>query len=172
VDEVVRRIHDVGLRAGTMPIIVITGGEPLRQSLGSLVLSLVRRGATVQIESNGTMPPGKQLEVALRYHSKNIMLVVSPKTRNIHPECYQHATVFKYVLDHRHVGADGLPDVALEHERGKGVARPRPGAPVYVTPYDAQDEDENALNLRAVVDSCLDHGYVAGLQIHKYLCVP
>lgn len=173
IDEIAKRIFDVGIaKGGTMPILVITGGEPLRQSIGPLVLGFVRRGGTVQIESNGTMPVGKTLEVALRYHHKNVMLVVSPKTKNIHPECMQYAAVFKYVLDHRHLGADGLPDVALEHERGKGVARPRPGAPVYVTPYDAQDEDENHLNMRAVVNACLDHGYIAGLQIHKHLIMP
>jgi organic radical activating enzyme len=170
-----RQVGDLGNADGRgNAVVVLTGGEPLRQQIGPLVDMLVhnRHPWVVQIESNGTCEPDVVLQRLLMVRDPNVHLVVSPKTKKINPVCYELATAFKYVLDHRHVGEDGLPTVALEHERGGGVARPRPGAPVYVTPYDAQDEDENALNLRAVVASCLDHGYVAGLQIHKYLCVP
>jgi 7-carboxy-7-deazaguanine synthase len=174
-ETLAHKVGDLGNADGKgNAVVVITGGEPLRQPIGPFVELLVRNRHpwTVQIESNGTCEPDVLLQQLLMTRNPNVHLVVSPKTKKINPVCMELATAFKYVLDHRHVGEDGLPTVALEHERGGGVARPRLGAPVYITPYDAQDEDENALNNKAVVDSCLDHGHIAGLQIHKYLMVP
>lgn len=166
-------IHDIAAGvhqlAGEVPaIVVITGGEPLRQPIGRLVRLLLAVFDVVQIESNGTVPPDEVLRNTL--DARLCWLVVSPKTLHINDECYKLAAAFKYVLHHGDVSeADGLPTVALDHLRGKGVARPRVGAPVYLTPYDTGDDDDERLNAMAVAQSCIRFGYHAGLQIHKYM---
>ena len=156
--------------AGDVPaIVVITGGEPLRQPIGGLVSILNEAfGFTVQIESNGTVKPDEILEQLLV--RATVVLVVSPKTKYINDTCHKYAQAFKYVVHHSQVSLDdGLPTIALDHERGKGVARPRPGVPVYLTPYDTGDDDDAQLNRMAVAESCIRFGYRAGMQIHKYM---
>jgi organic radical activating enzyme len=170
-------IHDIAssvdaFAAGKPAIVVITGGEPLRQPIGALVYVLMRKGFNVQIESNGTVAPDDKLHSALIAYGRRVTLVVSPKTKQIARTCLEKAAAFKYVLDHRHVSeADGLPTVALEYDRaaGDGVARPREGAPVYVTPYDAKDDDDEVLNRMMVGDVCRRYGYIAGVQLHKLM---
>lgn len=148
-------------------LIVITGGEPLRQSIGPLVRWFEDHGHPVQIESNGVLGPDLVLEEALLYSDK-VKLVVSPKTTRINPKTRKLAYCFKYVLDYRSVDPnDGLPIKALEHPASTGVARPEPGKPVYLNPYDAQDAEHNKLNLRAAANSCMTFGYTLGVQLHK-----
>ena len=161
----------VGHHPTTGYLVVITGGEPLRQPIGPLVQCLLMLRFRVQIESNGMYEPDPALASLLLSCSTSILcLVVSPKTAKIHPANYMGATVFKYVLDALYVDTDGLPIYALGHEAGKGVARPRPGAPVYLTPYDDPDDPNCvATNVKAVVRSAMEHGYIAGIQLHKFL---
>lgn len=183
-------IHDIAgrvsaLAEGTSAVVVITGGEPLRQPIGRLCHLLYTMGFRVQIESNGTVPPDDRLHTMLLSVPQMATLVVSPKTKKIHPNCHTLATAFKYVVDHRTVALevppyDGLPLVALEHEQGAGVARPRDGAPVYLTPYDVPSGEEQVaesghthghLNRVAVAESCIRHEHVAQVQLHKMLGV-
>lgn len=173
-DEVTRLAKNNG---ADRCLVVITGGEPLRQPIGYIVRGLLAKGHPVQIESNGTCAPDETLETLLRdtWYTGELKLVVSPKTKHIHSKCYELAAAFKYVLDYREVSEeDGLPKYALEHRRGNGVARPRKGAPVYLTPYDTGYGVEHYHNIEsrlAVARSCTKFGYIAGLQIHKLLGV-
>lgn len=172
IDVLAEQVRDVGLCGGTtMPMVVITGGEPLRQPIGKFVLLLAQVGVAVQIESNGSLPPDEKLQVAFRFYAERLALVVSPKTKSIHPDCHALATAFKYVLDVDNVADDGLPTYALHHEKGKGVARPRAGAPVYVTPMDTGNEVSTRLNAVLCGQAAIKHGYIAGLQIHKHMMV-
>lgn len=152
------------------PLIVITGGEPLRQTIGPFIQDLIYMGFRVQIESNGVFAPDDILSTALCYDDK-VTLVVSPKTKRIHKDADALATCFKYVLDASSVDPlDGLPVMALEHPASTGVARPSDRTrPIYLNPYDAKDEARNAENLRAVATSCMKHGYIAGVQMHKLI---
>lgn len=160
------------------PIVVITGGEPLRQPIGALVASLLGNRYKVQIESNGVFAPDAWLEKLLRSHRQSVKLVVSPKTKRVNPVTAELATAFKYVVNHTSVDErDGLPILALEHPAAGGVARPPAGVPVYVNPYDATFEGgseaeiklNNSLNLRAAADSAMKYGYICGTQLHKLL---
>lgn len=150
-------------------LIVITGGEPLRQDIGPLIYWLRSESLIVQIESNGLL----QASGATRRHlvMPGVHLVVSPKTSKINEDTAHLARTFKYVLNHRHVADDGLPTTALGHKAAPVVARPPPGyvGPVYLNPEDSKDPEENRLNLEAVKNSCIKHGYVAGVQLHKLL---
>jgi 7-carboxy-7-deazaguanine synthase len=162
----IRNKHDLG----KCNPVIITGGEPLRQPIGPLVDILLFTGREVQIESNGVCAPDIKLFNLLWNNHKGLHLVVSPKTKKIHPQCHDLATTFKYVLNAEQVSEeDGLPTIALDHEAGKGVARPRPGAPVYLSPMDDGNDELNRQNRLAVARSCMRYGYRAGLQVHKYL---
>lgn len=149
-------------------LVVITGGEPLRQNIGLFVNELVTMGHHVQIESNGFFAPCGTIEYLVM--ANWVTLVVSPKTSRINELAYDIAGAFKYVLDHREVDPDdGLPIRALDHPAPSGVARPRPGVNVYLSPFDAKDETINQLNLKACAESCLRHGHTLGVQLHKLI---
>lgn len=158
-----------GLRSD--PLIVITGGEPLRQDISELVRCLLNAGCEVQIESNGVFAPSGPLFEQIMFHPK-CHLIVSPKTKAIHDYCHRLARAFKYVLRHDQVNPeDGLPMRALGHKATPFIARPNESfkGQIYVNPEDSKDEVTNRLNLQAVANSCIKHGYIAGVQLHKLL---
>lgn len=150
-------------------LVVITGGEPLRQNIGPLCAMLADAGHFVQIETNGFFAPDAVTEEMAR--ANQLALIVSPKTGKVNLVTAELAHAFKYVLAHDSVDpADGLPIEALAHPVAKGghVARPPEGKPIYINPFDAKDENENRLNLKAAAQSSLKFGYTLGVQLHKY----
>lgn len=154
---------------GLNPLVVITGGEPLRQTLEPLLLDLAINGFSVQVETNGT----------LGIESKNLLawagvtIVCSPKAGKVHPSIHTLANCFKYVLQHNSVSpVDGLPILALSHSAAPQVARPLAArVPIYLQPMDEKDDVANTMNQKAVLESCLKYGYVLQLQVHKLLNV-
>lgn len=148
------------------PLIVITGGEPFRQNVKPLVNDLISMGYTVQIETNGTLPPPKGLHL----HAK---IVVSPKTGKVNTQTEQRAIAFKYVANGVHNAEDGLPVNALYHSAHPQLARPTINntAKIYLQPMDEQDDHKNHINCERVVNECLKHGYNLCLQVHKIVGV-
>lgn len=165
-------------------LIVITGGEPFRQNLLPFVRYMTTCGFTVQIETNGTLPPPDGFEATkfvrsgnrtpIRTQAANTYVVVSPKAGKVHPKTAELACAFKYVLQKDSIDElDGLPILALGHTASPRVARPPVGFPgvVYVQPMDEQEEGKNAGNISACVESAMTHGYTLQLQTHKYIDV-
>ena len=161
-------------------LVVITGGEPLRQNIVPSLRHLLDANFRVQIESNGVLWPDGMDELFAvfgSWHAKwspgqvpaRLSLVCSSKTSRIHDNVRQHAIAFKYVIQADNVDEDGLPLRALRHAAAPRVARPPVGAPVYVQPMDEADPVANARNLAAAVKSTMDHGHTLQLQIHKIL---
>lgn len=147
-------------------LVVVTGGEPLRQHIGPFLSELVLRGHFIQVETNGVFAPDFTTQFLASVG--DVMLVVSPKTSRIHGDSARLAHAFKYVLDADSVNpADGLPVRALEHPASTGVARPPTGTPIFINPFDTGDEARNKRNLQAAADSCKRFGYTLGVQIHK-----
>lgn len=172
IDEV-QKLRQTGL-------VVITGGEPFRQpvALANLLHKLVDCGYYVQIETNGVLPlpDGETFHVAYNTHPADkhgVYVVVSPKTDRIHVSVEDVACAFKYVLSASSMDEDGLPIKVLDHNLKFRVARPRidRDVPIYVQPMDAQQPFTSQMNLNAAVDSCLKHGYIIQLQIHKLIGV-
>lgn len=166
--EVSKFIKDCGL-------VVITGGEPFRQNLTSLINFLTHTGYYVQVETNGTLPPAKGVMwspmVDLR---TGAYIVCSPKTGKVNEIIQRKACCFKYVLEADSVcSKDGLPLQALRHPAHPKLARPPLGflKPIYLQPMDSKNPSENDANLRAVVKSVMKHGYILQLQVHKLLGV-
>ena len=147
-------------------LIVLTGGEPFRQNVFPAIYALITAGWRVQVETNGVLaPPG----IEALDHFQKFSIVCSPKTSRISDEIMKRAMAFKYVLRDGEIADDGLPTIALGHPASPVVARPRPGAPVYVQPMDELDPMLNQANTRATIDSAMAHGHTLQIQIHKVL---
>lgn len=153
-------------------LVVITGGEPFRQDITRLLTVLVDAGYYVQVESNGTLQPCEYPFSTMTDIRTGAYVVCSPKAGKVHPRIAEIACCFKYVLAHDSVHPeDGLPLRALEHSAHPHVARPPVGwvRPVYLQPMDSKDPHVNELNLRAAIQSCMTHGYILQLQVHKII---
>lgn len=171
VDDIVCDVLDS--RPKFTKLVVITGGEPLRQDISALVADLVHNGMQVQIESNGVFPVNGALRLLLM--TPNVHLVVSPKTHKINDDIWRHAAAFKYVVADGYQSEDDLlPTVALGHKATPRVARPPAEykGPIYVNPMDSKDDQANSNNMGAAVSACVRHGYILGLQMHKIINLP
>ena len=156
-------------------LVIITGGEPFRQELGPLVRSLVAMGYRVQIETNGTLPPSERLEafrVGRTLHHA-LTVVCSPKTGSVNQKLLPFIKAYKYVANSNLHPEDGLPLSALLHSAYPYLARPHDGftGDIYLQPMDEGNARLNANNTKAVVESCLTHGYKLCLQLHKIVGV-
>lgn len=153
-------------------LVVISGGEPFRQNLTPLVRGLVNNGYTVQVETNGTLPPSPGLEEFVS--AGKAFVVCSPKAGKLNKDLVPLLCALKYVLHADSVRSeDGLPIRALGHPASPFVARPPEdfNGVVYVQPIDVQDPVENQRHLEAAIKSCLQFGYTLCLQTHKIINV-
>lgn len=151
-------------------LIVITGGEPFRQNISPLCNVLIRNGFVVQIETNGTLRPQEKI-------NKDVKLVISPKTGSINSNLLNYDHCYKYVLQSDNINTDdGLPIKALNHSAHPHIARPQLDSRtfndlIFLQPMDEGDPIKNKRNLDAVIKSCMEHGYILQLQIHKLIGV-
>lgn len=165
-------------------LVVISGGEPFRQNVAPLIDLLVANGFFVQVETNGTLAAPTPADVGWQIFNKDIVaregayIVCSPKAGKVHRSIEEQACAYKYVMSHDSVDADGLPNQVLDHRVSpKGVARPPIDfrGPVYLQPTDhssvTTSTEDNAKSLCAVMKSCLTHGYILCLQLHKIIGV-
>ena len=149
-------------------LIVITGGEPVRQNLEPLLEELEEAGWLVQIETAGIL--WQDCLVGTR-------IIVSPKTPTIHPKIEEYAHAYKYVIRDGEVDEqDGLPLTNTQVEGGKPsrLARPKgvPFGGIFLSPMDEQDLVKNAKNTSAVGKLAMMYGYRAGIQLHKLMDLP
>lgn len=159
------------LRPAACDLIILTGGEPLRQNIVPLVEMLLARGLTVQIETNGTiwreLPPNPRCVV-----------VCGPKTPKIDTKLAERADYFKYVLTEADCRSeDGLPVMSTQIEgQAAKLYRPEGSAAarmIYITPCDEAGKRPSGSaaaalqNLPQVVETALKFGYCAGIQLHK-----
>jgi organic radical activating enzyme len=147
-------------------LVVITGGEPMRQNIKPLCQQLCGNGFRVQIETAGTF----WLDGIEKYAD----IVCSPKTPTIHKEVYRHARAFKYVISTGQIFDDSypVPITATQPEaRPNRLALPRRGAAVYLSPMDEGDETANAANRKLVGELAIRFGVIAGIQLHKFIGV-
>ena len=131
-------------------LIVITGGEPLRQPIEKLCSLLIARKFKVQIETNGTI---------IRKLPTDIYIVCSPKLTNgqyyIKKTLIDFADCFKFLLDPK--GAyNFVPKLATNK-------------PIYVQAIDSYNKKQNLLNQKFTMKLALKHGYIYSLQQHKIL---
>ena len=162
-------------------LVVLTGGEPLRQAPEVLVDALLKTGTEiVQIETAGTLPMSNALESMVEHG--HVVLVCSPKTPRVHPQIDELCHHWKYVI---RVGEtdpeDGLPNRGTQIKTaGKEQRIYRPtyrtvNDVIWLSPCDEHDQDltPNAshANMLHARDLCLKHGYRLSLQVHKIIGV-
>jgi organic radical activating enzyme len=109
----------------TLPLVVITGGEPLQQNLDALIAELHNHALRAQVETSGAYD--------FRGRLRPDILVVSPKPNMkyyVAPSVLEAATVFKLVHGPPGSGFDWNEDLAWELSRtGKAVFVMAFGAP-------------------------------------------
>ncbi len=152
-------------------LIVLTGGEPLRQGIGPFI-RLATKHFKVQIETNGTYwQEGMQNWEVDSYG--NLSFVCSPKTPKVNIDKDGIDLSWKYILKEGEVDPeDGLPlsslDSGLRPYRPKNLNLYN----IFVQPMDEGDTERNKLNTQAALDSCMKFGYRLSLQLHKQLNLP
>jgi len=153
------------------PIIVITGGEPLRQNIDELCSILLDSKYIVQIETNGTLPWPTNWEESLRVlMDPDFHIVCSPKTGRVNKSLMPFISAMKYVVEAGHTNTNGLPTRALQGnvQPWQTLSELPEPVPVYVQPYDAGDDtNDNEKHLKTAVDCCLENGHKLCLQVHK-----
>lgn len=154
----VRKLAAVNDYPHATRLVVITGGEPLRQPIGLLCETLLGEGFAVQVETNGTV---------FRPLPAAVHIVCSPKNpaggryAPLRGDVLQRANALKFVVSAHQGGYNGVDEV------GQAVH----GTPVYVQPMDEQDEAKNAENLRYASELAAKGGYKLSLQVHKIIGV-
>lgn len=149
------------------PLVVITGGEPFRQNISYLCKSLLRGGYNVQVETNGTLAPPPNFPTG-------VDVVCSPKTGKINEGVVAWLSALKYVVKAGLVvPRDGLPIRALDHTCSPSVAKPPVNfhGPIYIQPMDEGNSHANRKNMEAAKQSCLAHGHILQIQVHKVIGV-
>lgn len=149
------------LALGRTNIVVITGGEPLLQNLGPLILTLHSHKFIVQIETNGTRRPDWLRAVTT---GRGPVVVVSPKGDFGDCQLIDRADAFKFVLREGELPPKGILDSA-------GILPRRPA--IYLSPVDeGEGKSVDSLKNRAwVVKLCLEQGFYLSLQLHKIINV-
>lgn len=136
-------------------LVVITGGEPMRQPIEKLCDELLKLNFQVQIETNGTI---------YRKLPDEVFIVCSPKISNkkyhkIREDLLPKINNFKFIISANN------PDYSDVGEVGQSLFN----IPVYVQPMDEYDEEKNRKNYDLAVKLCLENNYILSLQTHKIL---
>ena len=157
-------------------LVVLTGGEPLRQNPILLIDALRITGTKiVQVETAGTLWPDDALIPLI--DAGHVVLVCSPKTPKVHPKITALCHDWKYVVSAHDLDPDdGLPNRGTQvGNRGliqKLYRAPKfPPNQTWISPCDVYDEAKNKANMEAARDSCLKYGYRLSLQGHKIIGV-
>lgn len=148
-DEVMDRVLELD-DALPRNLVVITGGEPLRQNIVPLCEALLAEGFQPQIETNGTLwrelPP--QVEV-----------VCSPKAPQgkyapIRPDVLERATALKFIVSQSRAPYDQLPEFVK-------------GDHIWLQPMDEYDPVKNQQNLKHTLALAERYNARVSLQTHK-----
>jgi 7-carboxy-7-deazaguanine synthase len=149
--SVVDRVQQLG--GTTHDLVVITGGEPLRQNIAPLCEALLAMGLRVQIETNGTL---------WRELPNGVNIVCSPKISDgkyhpLRPDLLARVDALKFIVS---------ADDADYHTVGE-VGQAGTTIPVYVQPMDAYDPVKNTANAAHALALAQAHGYRLSMQMHK-----
>ena len=138
----------------THNLVVITGGEPLRQNIAPLCKILLKNSFEVQIETNGTL---------FQKLPKKVSIVCSPKnnSNNYHKIRYDllpKISAFKFLISAYNKNYNFVPEVGQSQYN----------AAVYLQPIDEYDEAKNRANYQLTIKLATKFGYRLSLQTHKF----
>lgn len=163
-------------------LVVLTGGEPLRQNVVPLINALNAAGYRVQIETAGTLWI-KELGDKIREHGimddpndLPITVVCSPKTPRLNPEVVPFIHAYKYIIRVGEVDpVDGLPSMSTQQAMTPSrIYRKDPGQPaeIYLQACDEQEWVKTRENLKLAANLCIKFGYRLSVQVHKLAELP
>lgn len=143
------------LRNFPAKLIVITGGEPMRQPIEKLCKELIRLNYKVQIETNGTV---------YRDLPSEVKIICSPKVTNgqyhyIRQDLLPRISAFKFIISAR---KHEYSDIAQVGQKVFDI-------PVYLQAMDEYNPTMNAQNQELAINLCHKYDYILSLQIHKIL---
>lgn len=164
-------------------LVVLTGGEPMRQSCGDLVVGLISRGFThVQIETAGNL---WDPSLAPYIDAGAVSIVCSPKTPMLHREIIARCSEWKYVISAGETSEeDGLPSAPTQKNQPPSAIPARPWGrdgvllnrcsnnTVWVSPCDAHEDWKNMDNMKEAARVAMRYGYRLSLQTHKMVGLP
>lgn len=137
-------------------LVVITGGEPMRQNLQPLCNALLDKGYKVQIETNGTLFQALPAEVHIVCSPKNTGAGYAP----IRADMLGQMDALKFIISEHHPDYRDVPPWCLT-----STSLP----PIYVQPMDEYDAAKNKANQARAMQLAMDHGYRLSMQLHKIL---
>lgn len=159
-EQIEERVYQFSTNQGqrTADLVVITGGEPLRQPIGTLCEALLEADYLVQIETNGSL---------FRPLPYGIDIICSPKVTNhryhaIRSDLLERISAFKFLISASNPDYFDVPDLGQDEH----------GIPVYVQPMDEYDETLNRANLSRAIQLSMEFGHRLSLQTHKIINVP
>lgn len=155
-EDVAARVAE--LAADLVKLVVITGGEPMRQNIALLCEMLVAKGFVVQVETNGTL---------YRELHKDVEIVCSPKNANgqyypLRPDLLARLSAIKFLISESNENYGYVPDVGQKEY----------DIPVYVQPMDEEDDAKNTANYEFANKLAEAGGYQLSLQMHKIWGIP
>lgn len=139
-------------------LVVITGGEPMRQPMEKFCDLLLKNNLKVQIETNGTI---------YRNLPDSVSIVCSPKAPRgkyykLREDVLKRINALKFLISKNHKAYGSVPDVG---QKGYNI-------PIYVQPMDEYDEELNNQNTQHAISLVQKFGYILSLQIHKFVGIP
>lgn len=161
-------------------LVVLTGGEPMRQNIVPLCEALAAHARHVQIETAGNLWPAFEYEERFEQllTEGSVSIIVSPKTAHAHRGIRKWAAGWKYIVDASTLVDErtGLP-LSSTQERGARSRLAHPdesGARVYLQPMDHGKgrEAENEAAVARCVELCMLYGHTLSLQQHKLVGLP
>ncbi len=151
--EIVDKV--LSLAGGSIKLVVITGGEPLRQPIGLLCEKLIKAEKEVQIETNGTLYRELPAEVRIICSPKASGGAYSRIREDLLPKLSAiKFLVSKNILKYSSVAEIGQGDYFI---------------PTFIQPMDQFDEKLNKENIELAIEICMKYGYNLSLQIHKII---
>ena len=139
----------------TKKLIVITGGEPLRQPIEKLCKELLKLDYLVQVETNGTL---------FRNLPEEVKIICSPKVTNgkyhkIRQDLLSRIDAFKFIISSTNKDYINISEIGQSEFN----------IPVYLQPMEEYDENKNKDNLKHTLSLCEKLGHRISLQTHKIL---
>jgi len=139
-------------------LVVITGGEPMRQPIEKFCQLLLDNNLKVQIETNGTI---------FRNLPKEVHIVCSPKAPNgkyytLREDMLARIDALKFLISTKFEAYKDVPDVG---QSGYNI-------PVYLQPMDEYDVEINKQNTQHAIELAQKFGYILSVQTHKFIGIP
>lgn len=158
VDEILEQVEEISKNQQNKRVrnlVVITGGEPLRQPIEKLCQRLIDAGFLVQIETNGTL---------FRDLPKEVKIICSPKMSNgkyyeIRADLLERIDALKFIISKNDQDYHFVPDWNCD-------------IPIYVQPMDEYDAVKNKDNVKYASKLAQENDYILSLQMHKILDIP